>query len=108
MKKLLIKISWLTRKWNFEFSLFSLTLNTSCGFKLLTINRNYKEYSLLSLDFRLPNNTNVRKFTIDTYDILFLYTPIWIYYDKLRDSIDWGVETNKWDKIKVRILSKIL
>jgi hypothetical protein len=111
MKKLLEKISWLTRKWNYTFQLFTLKINddhNSWGFRFLTFDINLREHSLLAFECRLPNKTNVRVFTIDDWDFFFISYRIWLIYDELDDSRMWNPEgLSKWDGIKLRILSKI-
>lgn len=117
MKKLLEKIAWKTRKWNFGFKLFNLLLHDqqgSWGFKLFTLNLYLKEYSLLAFNFRLPNKTTVRQFAIDEWDVLFLYNYLWKKYDKLSDNVMWRytrnnswVVTTKWERIQLKIYNKL-
>ena len=107
MKRLLEKISWGTRRWNYEFELFNLQLNSQPGFNLFTIISNHKDYSLLSFKFRLPNKTNVKAFVIDGWDILFLYNHLWKQYDDLSDNELWGMDLSLWGKIKLHILNKV-
>ena len=110
MKKTLEKISWATRKWNYEFELFNLLLHDdhgTWGFKLFTFNTTFKEYSLLALQCRLPDKTNVRQFTIDDWDILFISYFLWKHYDDLHESELWGSKLSKWSKAKLHFLGKL-
>jgi hypothetical protein len=110
MKRLLERISWATRKWRCEFKLFNLLLHDqhgSWGFKLFTFNITIKEYSLLAFNCRLPNKTNVRQFTVDDWDVLFLHNYLWGEYDDLSDSKLWGVKLSKWEGVKLHFLNKL-
>ena len=111
MKKLLENISWRTRKWNIQFELLSLNLHNkdgAWGFKFITFTYSWRDYSLLSFNFRLPNKTNIQEFTIDEWDILFLNYQLWKIYDKLDDRHTWNKRSlNNIEKIKLNILNKI-
>ena len=113
MKRLLERISWLTRKWQYKFELFNLLLHSdhgSWGFRLFTLNFNHREHSLLAFEFRLPNKTNVKQFTIDDWDILFLKYFIWKRLDDLSESIMWRGQYDtitKWEKIQLNIYKKL-
>lgn len=109
-QKLLEKISWKTRKWNLKFHLFNLYLHDhdgSWGFNLLAFNYNFQFYSLLSFEFRLPDKTTVRKFTVNDWDFLWLYNPLWEIYDDLSESKLWGAKLSCWDKFRLSILDNI-
>jgi len=107
MKNTLEKLSWATRKWNYEFELLVLNLNSRPGFSVFTIHVNHKEYSLLSFKFRLPNKTNIKDFVVDEWDILFVYNYLWDQYDDLSESRLWGVELKRWELVKLKLLDKI-
>jgi len=113
MKRLLERISWLTRKINFEIELLNLLLhngNDSWGFRLFTLNINYRKYSLLAFKFRLPNKTNIRQFTIDDWDILFVRYFLWKILNNLSESIMWRGQynnTTKWEKFQLNIYKKL-
>jgi hypothetical protein len=107
MKKALEKISWATRKWNYEFELFSLQLHDQPGFNLFTIHISLKDYSLLAFKFRLPNKTNVKSFVIDDWDILFIHNYLWKQYDDLSDNKLWGVKLTWWGNTKLYFLNKL-
>jgi hypothetical protein len=107
MKRLLERISWLTRKWNCRFELFSLQFTSQLGFRLFTIDMNHRDYSLLAFKFRLPNKTNVRYFVIDEWDILFIHNYLWQQYDDLSDSKLWGVQLSWWGNARLYFLNKL-
>jgi hypothetical protein len=107
MRSTLEKISWATRKWNYEFELFGLQLSDRPGFNLFTICINHEDHSLLSFKFRLPNKANIKNFTIDDWDILFARNYLWNQFDDLSDSKTWGAELSKWNKAKLHFLSKL-
>ena len=110
LQKILQKISWKTRRINFIISLFDLYLhdsNGTWGFRLLNFHRGFRDYSLLKFEFRLPNGANIRRFSVDSWDILFIYPLLWKQYDDLSDSEIWGIKHTGWDKIKLNILTKL-
>ena len=111
MKKILQKIAWKTRRVNLKVSLLNLYLHdnqASWGFKLLGVDVNFRTYSLLRFEFRLPNGANVRKFTVDNWDIFFLSNVLWKEYDRLSDYYLWNrTDAQGWDKIKLDILGKL-
>ena len=111
MKKILQKISWKTRRVNLKIELFNLYLHDNqgtWGFDVLDINLNFRSYSLLRFEFRLPNGANVRRFTVDNWDILFMSRFLWKEYDNLSDHYLWsGSDPEGWDKIKLTILEKL-
>lgn len=111
MKKLLQKIAWKTRRFNTKISLLNLYLHdnqATWGFNLLSLNLNFKTYSLLRFEFRLPNGANVRRFTIDNWDILFLSTILWREYNRLSEYYLWSrLDAQGWDKIKLNLLEKL-
>lgn len=111
MKSLLEKISWLTRRWNFKFRVFDLYLRDEFGvwgFELLTIEYNYRAYSALAFLFKLPNKTNVSKFTVEDWDFLFLERPLWNWCENLSEKRLWGNRLSFFEKIALNILNKIV
>lgn len=109
-KTLLEKISWKTRRWNFKFHLFNLYLHDgdeSWGFNFFTFNVNFRFYSLLSLEFRLPNKTTVKRFVIDDWDFFFINQPLWKRCEDLSERKLWGSKLTRWEKIQLGILERI-
>jgi hypothetical protein len=47
-------------------------------------------YSLLALEFRLPNKTTTQVFTIDDWDILFLSNPLYKKLNDINEDIMWA------------------
>jgi hypothetical protein len=110
IRKILQTISWKTLKINFKLSLFNLILhndNETWGFDLLNVRISFQTYSLLRFEFRLPNGTNIRSFSVDDWDILFLYTYLLKEFNQLSDSETWGIKHTGLDKLKLHLLSKI-
>lgn len=110
LKKLLEEISWRTHTWNCSASLFQLLLNqggVTWGFKALVFTNNYKEYALLSFEFRLPNKTSIKRFTVDHWDVLFLRNTLWEAYDSLSDRALWSGSLSSQDSFKLSILDKL-
>jgi hypothetical protein len=110
MNRLLVKVAWITRRWNIGFTLFSLMHRSNtieidlCSFLI-----NLEYYSLLSFHFRLPNKTNVRRFVIDRWDIFFIYTFLYKRWESLDDKNIWNNNSmNIWDKFQLKILDKIV
>lgn len=51
--------------------------------------------------------TDVRKFTVDEWDIFFLYNFLFKQYDELSDRKMWGGQLNRIERVKFAILNKI-
>lgn len=111
MKKFLEKISWKTRKWNYTFHLFDLYLHdqtSTWGLNFLTFRNGVTVYSLFAFEFRLPNKTHVKSFTIDHWDILFIRNYLWNQYDELCDIDLWAPRSlSSWDLIKLKFLKRL-
>lgn len=111
MSKLLQKIAWKTRKIRLTITFLKIYLHDqqgTWGFNLLSFNHNLREYSLLRYEFRLPNGTDVRRFSVDNWDFLFLNRFLWKEYDRLSDHYMWSKFNPKgWDKFKLNILEKL-
>ena len=110
LKRIAHKISWLTRRWDFTFRLFNLYLHDhdgTWGFNFLTFHVNFRYYSLLSLEFRLPNMTTVRSTTIDDWDFLYARNYLSDRLSDLDDRKMWGSKLTRWESLNLRILNKI-
>ena len=110
MKKLLQKIAWKTRRWNLKVNLLDIYLHDGdgCwGFTLLEVVKDFRPYSLLSIEFRLPNGAEVKSFTIDNWDFLFLSTPIWKWVSNTDEREMWTGSLNRWDSFWLKTLSKL-
>ena len=109
--KILQKIAWKTRKWNLKINLFDLFLHDGdgCwGFTLFEIVHNFETRSLLAFEFRLPNGGNVKEFTIDNWDFLFIRSLMYKHWEELDDRKMWSGPLSRWDEMKLKILGKIL
>tara|TARA_R110002153_G_scaffold1691_1_gene8644 strand:- start:950 stop:1288 length:339 start_codon:yes stop_codon:yes gene_type:complete len=110
MKKLLTRISWLTRRWNLSVNILSLYLHdgdNSWGFKLFEVKHNFYSYTLLGLDFRLPNGAEVKYFVVDDFDIFFLNRPLNRWAREYDDDKMWSGNGTKWGDIKYKIITTI-
>jgi len=111
MNKLLKKISWKTRRINIKFTLFELLLHDnreSWGINFFCITKDFYDYSLFRFEFRLPNGTNVRRFSVDKWDFLFLSKFLWNEYDELSERYLWTYrDPEGWDRIKLNLLEKL-
>jgi|TARA_R110001592_G_scaffold328974_1_gene610598 hypothetical protein len=112
MGKILRRISWLTRRWNLEIDVLKLYLHdrdNSWGFRLVEVRYKYYSYTLLGIDFRLPNGADVKYFVVDNFDIFFLNKP-------LNKWASWYDENKMWsgerkgtfiDELKYKIITTI-
>lgn len=109
MNKLLQKIAWKTSRWNCKVNLLDMYLHDGdgCwGFTLLEVVKDYRPYSLLSIEFRLPNGTNRKVLSITNWDFLFLSTPCWNWVSNIQERKMW-TRLNKWDSFWYGILNKL-
>jgi len=107
---LLQKIAWRTRRWNIKFNLLDIFLHDGdgCwGFTFFEIVKDFRPYSLLSIEFRLPNGGNVKEFTIDNWDFLFLSTPLYDWSSGLEEDILWGTKPSTLQKIGLAITNRL-
>lgn len=105
------KISWKTRRWNYEFSLLNLHLHDSqeaWGFSFFEFKNNFVSYSLLGVMFRLPNKTTVKRFTIDDWDLLFMSYYLSKRREDLADKKLWNRNLTKWESIQLSILDRLI
>ena len=111
MNKLLEKIAWKTRRWNYTFHLFDMYLHDAqeaWGINFFSIGANMRHWSLFAFEFRLPNKTHVKRFTIDHWDIFFLRNLLWKQYDSLSDRALWNSRSiTAWDYFKLEILKRL-
>lgn len=111
MKKLLQKISWKTTRLNLKIKVLDILLHDhqeAWGFNLFCITHNFRDYSLLRFEFRLPNGTHIRKFTVDYWDFMFISRFLWKIYDELSDRYLWSFrDPTGWDKFRLYILGKL-
>ena len=107
---LLEKISWRTRRWNLKFNLLDLYLHDGdqCwGFSCCEVIKDYRTYSLLSFEFRLPNGAERRVFQITNWDILYLSTPFFDWYIDIIDNILWGYKPSFIETVGINIAKKL-
>ena len=110
MKTLLQKIAWRTRRWNLKFNLLDVFLHDGdgCwGFSFCEVVKDYTPYALLSIEFRLPNGGNVKEFTIDNWDFLYLSTPLFKWSSDMDERILWGHKPTTLQKIALSITNKL-
>ena len=109
MNRILEKIAWKTRRFHLKYQSFVLYLNDNdtWGFSVMTFTHRHRDYSLLSLHFRLPNKTNIKGLSLDWWDVLFLRNYLWRLYDDLSDSKMWSNNLTRLDEFKLMLLSKL-
>lgn len=107
---LLQKIAWKTRRWNLKINLFDIYLHDGdgCwGFTLFEVVKDFIPHALLSLEFRLPNGGNVKRFTIDNWDFLFISTPFFRWASDLEESIMWGHKPSWTESLLLKVANKL-
>lgn len=111
VNKFLEKVSWKLHRKNFRLVVFSAGYHggTSSGhFILLGIVDHYKESSLLAWSFRLPNKTNVKRFTTDAWDFLYLRNFLYKQYEILIEKGLWTRNgMTKMEKFKFKVLRNL-
>ena len=109
INNLLEKIAWKTRRFHLKYQSLVVYLNEhgTWGFSIMTFTYRHREYSLLSLHFRLPNKTSVRVLVLDRWDVLFLRNYLWRIYDELSEAEMWSANLNTSEKIKLGLLSRL-
>lgn len=111
MKKILEKIAWKTRRWNFSFSLLDMAIHDhheAWGFDFISVYKDFHKYSLLSFWFRLPNKTTVQRFCIDEIDFMFLRRYFHRLHDDLSDRDMWSRNLTPWENFVLSILEKVI
>ena len=111
INRFLEKVSWKLHRVSFKVSLFTVGYygdSSSFNFRVLTILNKLHESSLLSLSFRLPNKTYVKRFVVDHWDFLFLRRPLYKKYESLIDKELWTVRgLTKTEEFTRKVLSKL-
>lgn len=111
VNKFLEKVSWKLHRKNIRLVVFSAGYHggTSSGhFIFLGVVNHYKESSLLAWSFRLPNKTNIKKFTTDAWDFFYLRNFLYKKYESLIDKELWTIKgLTKMDKLKFKFLRKL-
>ena len=109
MNKILRKIEWRLRRVNLKFTLLDLYLHDgdACiGFNFCEITKDYRAYSLLAFEFRLPNGADRKVLSVSNWDFLFLNIPIWRWVSDADEREMW-TGLNKWDSFWYKILNKL-
>jgi hypothetical protein len=107
---LLEKISWQTRKWNLKFNLLDVYIHDGdqCwGFSFCEVIKDYVPYSLLAIEFRLPNGAERTKIQWTNWDILFLSTPIYDWVGDLEESMLWGYKPTRMQRILFNLANRL-
>jgi len=107
---LLEKISWQTRKWNLKFNLLDVYIHDGdqCwGFSFCEVIKDYVPYSLLAIEFRLPNGAERTKVQWTNWDILFLSTPLFEWASDLEESMLWGYEPTRLQRTAFNLVNRL-
>jgi hypothetical protein len=107
---LLEKISFKTRKWNLKFNLLDVYIHDGdqCwGFSFCEVIKDYVPYSLLAIEFRLPNGAERTKVQWTNWDILFLSTPLFEWVSDLEESMMWGYEPTKLERTALKLANRL-
>ena len=106
---LLQKIGWKTRKWNLKFNLLEVYLHDGdqCwGFSFCEVIKNYRSYSLLAIEFRLPNGAERTKIQWTRWDIFYISTPFYDWILDVQENVTWGHKPTRFEKLCLRIFNK--
>lgn len=107
---LLQKISWKTRKWNLKFNLLEVYLHDGdgCwGFSFFEVIKDYRPYSLLAIEFRLPNGAERTETQLTNWDILCLSTPLYDWMGDLEESMLWGYKPTRTQRILLNVANRL-
>jgi hypothetical protein len=107
---LLEKISWQTRKWNLKFNLLDVYIHDGdqCwGFSFCEVIKDYVPYSLLAIEFRLPNGAERARVQWTNWDILFLSTPLYDWMSDLEESMLWGYKPTRTQRILFNLANRL-
>jgi hypothetical protein len=107
---LLQKISWTTRKWNLKFNLLEVYLHDgdACwGFSLCEVIKDHRPYSLLAIEFRLPNGAEQTKVRFTNWDILYLSTPVYDWTCNMHENMIWGYVPSRFEIFCLKITDKM-
>lgn len=107
---LLQKIGWKTRRWNLKFNLLDVYLHDGdqCwGFSLCEVIKDHRPYSLLSIEFRLPNGAERMNVQWTNWDLFYISTPFYDWYTDTIDNVLWGYKPSFIERIGINIASKL-
>ncbi len=109
---ILTKIAWKTRKWNYKFHVCDLYLRDrfgTWGIDLITFHSNLKNYSLFSIQIRLPNLTTVKRLSVDHLDLFFLRNYLFKVSNRLDDRMMWSPGSIRWyERVQLKLFKYIL
>lgn len=112
MNTFLEKISWNFRRHNLTISPLQIKWSgrdSSFVLFLIRVVYNLKTYSLLEIHLAFPNKTTTQRFYLYSWDLFFLHNYLSKLYCELEDRNTWnrrGLST--WDKLRLKILNKII
>lgn len=112
MNRFLEKISWNFRRHNLTISPLQIKWSgrdSSFEIFLIRVGYNLKTYSLLEIHLAFPNKTTTQRFYLYSWDLFFLHNYLSKLYCELEDRNTWnrkGLST--WDKLRLKILNKII
>ena len=110
INNVLAKQGWKTRRWDYQFEFFTmkLGLNEEWGFRFITIQHQFRDYSLVSYFISLPNRTTRQRLVVEEWDVLWLRNRLWKRYDHLTDSILWGQrKPSRTEAVELWILERL-
>ena len=104
------KLGWKTRKWDFKFELLTVRAGhqQEYGFRIGTVQHEFREHSLVSFFISLPNRTTRQRIVVEEWDVLWLRNRLWKRYDRLTDSLMWGQrEPSRTEAVELWILDRL-
>ena len=106
MNELLSKLGWKIHSFTYKFEFFTLHvgLDQELGFRFITIQRWYKDYSLLSFFISLPNRTTRKRVMVVEWDLFFIKNGLWSWYDRtIEDMMYTDRGLTRFGKFKLKI-----
>ncbi len=107
---ILQKISWNTRKWNLKFNLLEVYLHDgdACwGFSFCEVIKDHRPYSLLAIEFRLPNGAEITKIHWTNWDLFYISTPLYDWVLDTKENMLWGYKPGRFKMFCLNIFSKL-
>ena len=111
IRRILQKIEWKLHRVNLKFNLITLYLhdNDGCiGITICGFIKDFTPYSLFAFEFRLPNGAERKIFQVTDWDLLYISTPMYKWYDRMDGNILWaGYKPSKFETFKYNVCKRL-
>ncbi len=111
INNMLADLAWKTHRWNYKFELFSMSIGNheEFGFRMFTIQKGFRDHSLVSFYVALPNRTTRQVTVVQEWDILWSHHAMWKWYDRTTDNLMWSnnATPDRWTAVRLWILNKL-